>query len=1333
MPTDLKGIPISPLTGVMDFRSAPDQLGPGSLRLRQNLQTTAQNKIRRGHGWPKLLTSASYNNEDHHDQLLTFIPDGIRQPPTLLLEAQSTGGARSLILGSQTSISKLNEWSGNWRVLGSGYGGTPSASAAAPRFKAAQVGDYLALTNDFNKPMYHILESSPITPEPLIQTFDELDTIGISQAAVIWAWHNCLFFADVVEDGLRKGYKLIWSGFNNPTSFDPANLESITGEKELFTHERILAGAEFGSSFLIYTTHGIWEMIVVGGEQTFNFARRFNGEEAKGTSVLKYPNTLVVTPQAHVYAAEDGIYEFNPYYGAPRRPEWAHRATGSSGSNMLAIYKNIDSANCQVHVATFHKNEYLISTAPIGAPNNCPTRTLRLNSSYDVADVLDFGFSAFAGYRSYKVPTLRDFMIANGICTLEALIAAGYPFTDEGLPNPLPSSSAAFTPTHFYTSTAKVVGTAEVPGTTKNVVSYARTSGVATFVVTAHGLATNDRVLITGVPDRTFNGVFTVTVVNANTFTVISLGPNLTTTVPAAVVRKIRKPHAAIAIVEVDGTVTVKMTAHGLANGDLLRVTPTFQGNPTLRGNLAVVTVLDANTFTYPAAALANDTRFGMPNVKNEVGGQVYAPNTGVSGVVTTFAGTAGASGSTDATGAAARFNLPFGTCVDLNGNIYVADTANHTIRKITPAGVVTTLAGTAGASGTTDDTGALARFNQPRGIAVGIDGTVYVADTTNHTIRQVTAGGVVTTIAGTAGASGNVDDTGALARFSLPGGIAVDSDGTLYIADTNNNSVRKIVATVVTTLATASGGFNFNGPAGICVAADGTIYLADTGNHTIHAITPMGVVTKIAGQHATSGHVNGTGTSATFNNPGGIAAGTGNYLYVADTFNFTIRRVTTAGVVTTEAGLALTTGSVDGTGTVARFNTPEGISTDAAGNQYVADTNNHTIRKVASGASQFQVTTLIPGRIYHYVPGANDASLTLQGTSTVITVDTYFTYDGLGALLLGPTSTTEKPVTAVISGGVPIVVKTIGPVLTPTAVSRTDADNPDVATFTLASHGLALGDRLWIYGLSDQSLDFYDIAVSRISDDVDITATTFGIIAPGVVISAGTPVSATMAKLMTQNVVTEDWTVATADSASLCALLSGARLDDYCKKCEGTSLLVGAASDDWSLKQIGDVFYRERCANPMAVGTSGANGYASAVGSYLLAGYDSILRFAPMYVQDDREALVVLETILLYYFSRTDTKATLRVGIGAQPVDPNSDRCDLRWFQHSAQDLKCLSAQTIAEMDVKGTIPDKNTKWRFVRRGKVICVELKISGTGGDVDLSSVVAELKREGTARF
>jgi streptogramin lyase len=179
--------------------------------------------------------------------------------------------------------------------------------------------------------------------------------------------------------------------------------------------------------------------------------------------------------------------------------------------------------------------------------------------------------------------------------------------------------------------------------------------------------------------------------------------------------------------------------------------------------------------------------------------------------VVTTLAGTAGLTGSTDATGAAARFNFPQGVATDSAGNVYVGDTNNNTVRKITPAGVVTTLAGTAGVTGSTDATGAAASFFAPLGVATDSAGNVYVADLGNHTIRKITPAGVVTTLAGTAGAFGSTDATGAAARFDGPFGVATDSAGNVYVADSGNSTLRKITpAGAVSTLAGVAGQTGF-------------------------------------------------------------------------------------------------------------------------------------------------------------------------------------------------------------------------------------------------------------------------------------------------------------------------------------------------------------------------------------------------------------------------------------------------------------------------------------------------------------------------------------------
>ena len=277
--------------------------------------------------------------------------------------------------------------------------------------------------------------------------------------------------------------------------------------------------------------------------------------------------------------------------------------------------------------------------------------------------------------------------------------------------------------------------------------------------------------------------------------------------------------------------------------------------------------------------------------------------------VLELFAGDAAHAGAVDGARTAARFTNPFGIATDRAGNVYVSDRGNNTIRKVTPAGMVSTLAGTAGVTGSADGAGAAASFDYPSGIATDHAGNVYVADYGNRTIRKITPAGVVTTFAGAAGArGGHTDGVGAAARFHGPLCIATDSTGNLYVGDMRG---------------------------------------------TIRKITPAGVVTTFAGKAFNEGGVDGIGVAASFDFPRGIATDSAGNVYVTDGAGHTLRKITPAGVVTTLAGKydVESAGSADGPGADARFSSPLGIAVDGAGNIYVADNagleTGHTIRKI--------------------------------------------------------------------------------------------------------------------------------------------------------------------------------------------------------------------------------------------------------------------------------------------------------------------------------------------------------------------------------------------------
>ena len=337
---------------------------------------------------------------------------------------------------------------------------------------------------------------------------------------------------------------------------------------------------------------------------------------------------------------------------------------------------------------------------------------------------------------------------------------------------------------------------------------------------------------------------------------------------------------------------------------------------------------------------------------------------------ITSFAGAGNV--ITGADGTPGSFNNPYGVAIDSAKNVYVADTLNNTIRKITPGRVVSTIAGTAGQFGTTDATGAAARFNFPVGIAVDSSGNVYVADTKNFTIRKVTAAGAVSTLAGSPFLVGATDGAGAAARFFLPFGLAVDGAGNVYVADSGNQLIRKITPQgVVSTLAGSAGQSGFvNGtgaaarfatPMGITVDSGGNVFVADSGNHAIRKITPAGVVTTVTGNSGSGGSNDGAVTTAKFNEPRGVAVDSTGNLYVADYGNSTIRFITSGGIVSTLAGSAGVVGEVNSVGAAARFYEPIGIVVDGA-TIYVADSSNNQIRRgQPASTAPLPVITLQP------------------------------------------------------------------------------------------------------------------------------------------------------------------------------------------------------------------------------------------------------------------------------------------------------------------------------------------------------------------------------------
>lgn len=396
------------------------------------------------------------------------------------------------------------------------------------------------------------------------------------------------------------------------------------------------------------------------------------------------------------------------------------------------------------------------------------------------------------------------------------------------------------------------------------------------------------------------------------------------------------------------------------------------------------------------------------------------------------LAGQPGAAGMINATGNAALFRSPNGLAVDGEGNLFVADESNHVIRKITPAGVVTTFAGLALSGGSDNGTGTQARFLYPRGLTIDTGGTLYVADTFNHTIRKISPAGVVTTLAGRAGNAGAVDGKGPAASFNYPVAVSIDPAGNLYVADRSNHLVRKVTPDgTVSTLAGTVGvsgaadglgaAARFDNPAGIATDTNGTVYVSDSYNHAIRRISPDGLVSTLAGLPGVGGSNDGTGRNARFLYPNGLASDRYNNVYVAEGSNSTIRRISPTGLVTTLGGQAGYRGYADGTGAEARFHTPIAVALDAAGNLYVADNLQFVVRKgTYTSAAQIRsqpvnLTTMATTPVSFEVTASGTGQLSYQwqrlsaGSSTWSPLVNGTTFSGVTAAKL----TVLEPVTS--------------------------------------------------------------------------------------------------------------------------------------------------------------------------------------------------------------------------------------------------------------------------------------------------------------------------------
>lgn len=408
-------------------------------------------------------------------------------------------------------------------------------------------------------------------------------------------------------------------------------------------------------------------------------------------------------------------------------------------------------------------------------------------------------------------------------------------------------------------------------------------------------------------------------------------------------------------------------------------------------------------------------TTYAPYGVTTDAAGNLYIADTynnrvrkvDTGGTITTVAGNGLATfGGDGGPATAASLHYPTSVALDGAGNLYIADLYNHRIRKVNGSGTITTVAGT-GTAGYLGDGGAAtaARINYPYGVWVDGAGVLYIADTRNNRVRKVSAGGTIATVAGT-GTAGYLGDGGpaTAARLYYPYGVAVDGGGNLWIADTYNHRVRVVNTggTISTAAGTGTGGFSGDGgaaslaqlnyPTGVLDDGAGNLYIADYTNNRIRQIDSGGTISTVAGT-GTAGFFGdgGAATAAELNAPVTVALDAGGNLYVADSANNRVRQIDTGGTIATVAGNGTTSDCGDGgAATAAAMSYPNGVAVDGAGNLFVADTNNHRVRKVDGAGT---ITT---------VAGSGTPGYTGDGgAATAATLDTPYAVavDGMGNL----------------------------------------------------------------------------------------------------------------------------------------------------------------------------------------------------------------------------------------------------------------------------------------------------------------------------------------------
>ncbi len=469
---------IRPVTGVLDNRSNPDLMIPGAVRMRQNFHTPDPNKLVRSGGWTKY----GNGNSDLHDQLLVLqtyyaggpdservfpgdcegelqVRDTGRQPITMMFQATSSSGVRRLIVGTESRLYAGYEYGQNYKIIGDGYGqGTDDGTAPKIRFRAAQNGDYVLFTNDYDDILSWQFDAPTLgCALQAVHPIPDLLTFQIRKAKAVWSWQGVSFIANVEVGGVRYLNRIYWSDKDDPLSWDPGKLDSIAGFQDLDPGEEIVDGIELGQYFLIFTNKRIWIMGLVGQvDQPFSFDKKYTPTKT-GEACLFYRNTLCSIGDEVVYAGRDGMYRFSVFSQAPERLDWIHAGTA-------VIFNDISNTWCESHCAAFNASDKSIyfSWTPKLSTTGLNDRTFVIDTAQRTCHTIDHGFTAFCNSEHNVRKTVYDFLISNCICTPSELgqDGQGLAIVKQGLPQNIPTNCPALGP--LYTTVEVTIDGATV-------------------------------------------------------------------------------------------------------------------------------------------------------------------------------------------------------------------------------------------------------------------------------------------------------------------------------------------------------------------------------------------------------------------------------------------------------------------------------------------------------------------------------------------------------------------------------------------------------------------------------------------------------------------------------------------------------------------------------------------------------------------------------------------------------------------------------------------------------------------------------------------------------